>query len=49
MRLRYSNYGMHANVYTRERKHIGLIWSRVTYLDSPLAIQTLGLQTPRDS
>jgi hypothetical protein len=28
---------MQANVYTRERKHIGSIWSRNTCLDSPLA------------
>jgi hypothetical protein len=24
-------------VYTRERKHIGIKWSRVTYLAPPLA------------
>jgi hypothetical protein len=28
---------MHASVYTRERKHIGLMWSRVTCLVLPLA------------
>jgi hypothetical protein len=30
-------------VYTRERKHIGTKWSRVTYLALPLAVaQCLG-------
>jgi hypothetical protein len=28
---------MQASVYTRERKHIGSIWSRVTCLALPLA------------
>jgi hypothetical protein len=28
---------MQANVYTRERKHIGSIWSRVTFLTLSLA------------
>jgi hypothetical protein len=32
-------------VYTRERKHIGTKWSRVTYLALPLAVaQSLGSQ-----
>jgi hypothetical protein len=32
-------------MYTRERKHIGIKWSRVTCLDSPLAAaQSLLLQ-----
>jgi hypothetical protein len=34
---------MHANVYTRERKHIGTKWSRVTCLPLPPATaQSLG-------
>jgi hypothetical protein len=41
---------MHANVYTRERKHIGTKWSRVTCLALPLAAaQSLGSQAPEDS
>jgi hypothetical protein len=41
---------MHANVYTRERKHIGSIWSMVTYLALPLAAaQGLERRTPGDS
>jgi hypothetical protein len=28
---------MQAIMYTRERKHIGSIWSRVTWLTLPLA------------
>jgi hypothetical protein len=33
----------------REIEHIGSIWSRVTYLDSPLAAQSLALQALGDS
>jgi hypothetical protein len=41
---------MHASVYTRERKHIGSIWSRVTCLALSLAAaQSLERQTPRGS
>jgi hypothetical protein len=41
---------MHANVYTRERNHIGIKWSRVTYLALPLAAaQSLGSQVLEDS
>jgi hypothetical protein len=41
---------MHANVYTRERKHIGAKWSRVTSLALPLAAaQSLGSQVLEDS
>jgi hypothetical protein len=37
-------------VYTRERKHIGTKWSRVTYLALPLgAAQSLGSQVHEDS
>jgi hypothetical protein len=37
-------------VYTRERKHIGTKWSRVTYLALPLAAaQSLGSQILKDS
>jgi hypothetical protein len=37
-------------VYTRERKHIGTKWSRVTCLDLPLAAaQSLGSQVLEDS
>jgi hypothetical protein len=40
---------MHANVYTRERKHIGSIWSRVTCLALLLgATQGLGSRAPED-
>jgi hypothetical protein len=36
---------MHANVYTRERKHIGIKLSRVTCLPLPLVdAQSLGSQ-----
>ena len=39
-----------ANVYTRERKHIGTKWSRVTCLALPLAAaQSLGSQVLEDS
>jgi hypothetical protein len=34
-------------MYTRERKHIGSIWSRATYLALPLA--TAQCQAPGDS
>jgi hypothetical protein len=41
---------MHANVYTKERKHIGSIWSRATCLALMLAAaQSLEHQAPRDS
>jgi hypothetical protein len=41
---------MHANVYTRGRKHIGTKWSRVTCLALPLAAaQSLGSQVLEDS
>jgi hypothetical protein len=41
---------MQTNVYTRERKHIGSIWSRVTCLALPLAAaQGLGSRAPKDS
>jgi hypothetical protein len=37
-------------VYTRERKHIGTKWSRVTYLALPLAtVQSLRSQVLEDS
>jgi hypothetical protein len=37
-------------VYTRERKHIGTKWSRVTCLALPLtAAQSLGSEAPEDS
>jgi hypothetical protein len=37
-------------VYTRERKHIEIKWSRVTYLVLPLAAaQSLGSQVFEDS
>jgi hypothetical protein len=37
-------------VYTRERKHIGIKWLRVTYLVLPLAAaQSLGSQVLEDS
>jgi hypothetical protein len=37
-------------VYTRERKHIGIKWSRVTYLALPLAAaQNLVSQVLEDS
>jgi hypothetical protein len=37
-------------VYTRERKHIGIKWSRVTCLALPLAAaQSLGSQALEDS
>jgi hypothetical protein len=37
-------------VYTRETKHIGTKWSRVTYLALPLATaQSLGSQVLEDS
>jgi hypothetical protein len=38
------------NVYTRERKHIGTKWSRVTCLTLPLAAaQSLGSRVLEDS
>jgi hypothetical protein len=41
---------MHANVYTRERKHIGTKWSKVTCLSLPaVAVQSLGSQVLEDS
>jgi hypothetical protein len=41
---------MQANVYTRERKHIGIKWSRVTCLALLLAAaQSLGSQVLKDS
>jgi hypothetical protein len=41
---------MQANVYTRERKHIGTKWSRVTCLALLLAAaQSLGSQVLEDS
>jgi hypothetical protein len=41
---------MQANVYTRERKHIGTKWSKVTCLVLPLAAaQSLGSQVFEDS
>jgi hypothetical protein len=41
---------MQANVYTREREHIGTKWSRVTSLALPLAVaQSLGSQVLEDS
>jgi hypothetical protein len=42
---------MQANVYTREREreHIGSIWSRVTFLDSLLAAQSLARRALGDS
>jgi hypothetical protein len=40
---------MQANVYTRERKHIGIKWSRVICLVLPLAAaQSLGSQVLED-
>jgi hypothetical protein len=36
-------------ILEREREHIGLIWSRVTCLDSPLAAQSLARQAHGDS
>jgi hypothetical protein len=40
---------MQANVYTRERKHIGTKWSRVTCLAHPLAAaQSLESQVLED-
>jgi hypothetical protein len=36
-------------ILEREREHIGLIWSRVTCLDSLLAAQSLALQALGDS
>jgi hypothetical protein len=40
---------MHANVYTRERKHIGTKWSRVICQALPLAAaQSLGSQVLED-
>jgi hypothetical protein len=39
-----------SNVYTRERKHFGTKWSRVTCLTLPLtAAQSLGSQVLEDS
>jgi hypothetical protein len=41
---------MHASVYTRERKHIGSIWSMVTCLALPLAAtQSLERRALKDS
>jgi hypothetical protein len=41
---------MHVSVYTRERKHIGSIWSRVTCLALSLAaIQSLERRALEDS
>jgi hypothetical protein len=41
---------MQASVYTRERKHIGSIWTRVTCLSLPLATaQSLEHRAPEDS
>jgi hypothetical protein len=41
---------MQANVYTRERKHFGTKWLRVTCLALPLAAaQSLGSQVLEDS
>jgi hypothetical protein len=41
---------MQTNVYTRERKHIRIKWSRVTCLALPLATaQSLGSQVLEDS
>jgi hypothetical protein len=41
---------MQASVYTRERKHIGTMWSRVTCLALPLTVaQSLGRQALEDS
>jgi hypothetical protein len=41
---------MQVNVYTRERKHIGIKWSRVTCLALPLAAaQSLRSQVLEDS
>ncbi len=41
---------MQVSVYTRERKYIGSIWSRVTCLALPLAAaQSLGCQVLEDS
>jgi hypothetical protein len=41
---------MQTNVYTRERKHIGTKWSRVTCHALPLAAaQSLGSQVLEDS
>jgi hypothetical protein len=41
---------MHASVYTRERKHIGSIWSTVTCLALPLAAaQSLERRALEDS
>jgi hypothetical protein len=41
---------MQANVYTRDRKHIGTKWSRVTCLALPLAAaQSLESQVLEDS
>jgi hypothetical protein len=41
---------MQANAYTREKKHIGTRWSRVTCLALPLvAAQSLGSQVLEDS
>jgi hypothetical protein len=36
-------------ILEREREHIGSIWSRVTCLDSPLAVQSLAHQALGDS
>jgi hypothetical protein len=41
---------MQASVYTRERKHIGSTWSRVTYLALSLAVaQILKCRALEDS
>jgi hypothetical protein len=41
---------MQGNAYTRERKHIGSIWLRVTFLALPLATpQSLKRRAPGDS
>jgi hypothetical protein len=41
---------MQASVYTRERKHIWSIWSRLTCLALPLAAaQSLERRAPEDS
>jgi hypothetical protein len=51
--LKYEGLGnqlMHALVYTRERKYIGIKWSRVTCLALSLAAaQSLGSQALEDS
>jgi hypothetical protein len=37
-------------ILEKEREHIGLIWSRVTYLTLPLTVaQSLDRRAPRDS